>query len=162
MGGRGSTRWNGHQKKTTVEECRVLSIRDFNRAGILEEGEFNKGVLEWTHKWTHERTAQLGFEVDMRTAPPVVRTYYDPMQEDDGRVYQQTIPLTSNPCNFGGKRWWFRCPGMSKRNGHDQRRCAKLYLPPGSVSFLCRECHDLTYRSCQQSSGSVSPRDLLL
>ena len=31
------------------------------------------------------------------------------------------------------------------------RRVRKLYLPPGSRRFGCRNCHDLTYTSSQDS-----------
>jgi len=31
------------------------------------------------------------------------------------------------------------------------RRVGKLYLPPGGRYFGCRQCHDLTYTSCQES-----------
>ena len=31
------------------------------------------------------------------------------------------------------------------------RRVRKLYLPPRGRYFGCRQCHDLTYTSCQES-----------
>ena len=31
----------------------------------------------------------------------------------------------------------------------------KLYLPPGGRYFGCRHCHDLTYRSRQESDARV-------
>jgi hypothetical protein len=36
------------------------------------------------------------------------------------------------------------------------RRVGKLYLPPGGRYYGCRQCHDLTYTSCQQSDKRVS------
>ena len=54
------------------------------------------------------------------------------------------ISLTRTPCNYGGTRSWFECPGC----GH---RCAKLYFCNGS--FRCRKCHELGYRSQLQASG---------
>jgi hypothetical protein len=58
--------------------------------------------------------------------------------------------LAWTPCNFGGERPWFLCPGIV--NGVAcGRRVAKLYLR--GRYFLCRHCHDLTYASRQQSSA---------
>jgi hypothetical protein len=39
MGGEGSTRWRGHRKATTVEECRtVLNLERLARGGALAAG----------------------------------------------------------------------------------------------------------------------------
>jgi hypothetical protein len=43
----------------------------------------------------------------------------------------------------GSQRQWFRCPRCG-------RRMFKLYRPPGSPFFACRQCHDLTYRCLQE------------
>jgi hypothetical protein len=49
--------------------------------------------------------------------------------------------LAWTPCNFGGSRPWFVCPGDGCA-----RRVAILYGPePGQL--LCRHCRDLTYQS---------------
>ena len=49
-----------------------------------------------------------------------------------------------------GQRWYFRCPAPAE-DGVCARRVGKLYLPPVGVLFACRECHRLTYHSCQGS-----------
>ena len=38
MGGHGSTRWGEHDKKVTVEDCRVLSVFRLARQGIADPG----------------------------------------------------------------------------------------------------------------------------
>jgi len=50
------------------------------------------------------------------------------------------VGLEWTPCNFGGERPWFVCPGV--RCG---RRVAILYGP--GKYFLCRHCYDLRYES---------------
>lgn len=60
------------------------------------------------------------------------------------------VYIVSTPCNYGGQRWWFRCPACN-------RRCRILYLAPGSVYFACRICHDLTYTSQQEGRNRWSP-----
>ena len=64
------------------------------------------------------------------------------------------VELTTTPCNFAGKRYWFICPlvvdGIPCR-----RRVGKLYLPPGEIYFGCRKCYNLTYRSCKEHDKRV-------
>jgi hypothetical protein len=48
----------------------------------------------------------------------------------------------------GGQRRWFRCPRCG-------RRMFKLYRPPGSPFFACRQCHELTYRCVQQHDARL-------
>jgi hypothetical protein len=61
-----------------------------------------------------------------------------------------TVPVVWTQCHFGGKRPYFTCPGVV--NGEScMRRVAKLYKPPAGHYFLCRHCHNLTYRSCNES-----------
>ena len=50
------------------------------------------------------------------------------------------VSLTWTPCNLGGERPWFVCPGEGCG-----RRAAILYEAGGS--FLCRLCRDLAYQS---------------
>ncbi len=52
--------------------------------------------------------------------------------------------LEWTPCNFGGERPWFVCPGEGCA-----RRVAILY---GSEQPLCRRCRDLAYES-QREDG---------
>ena len=58
----------------------------------------------------------------------------------DGRP----VLITGTPCNFGGVRWWFLCPGCG-------RRCAILY------PRLCRLC-----RGGRYSAELLSPADRLI
>jgi hypothetical protein len=57
---------------------------------------------------------------------------------------EQEIPLLHTTPNYGGIRWWFRCPKCS-------RRVSRLYRPSRAYCFLCRHCHNLTYESAQMS-----------
>lgn len=50
------------------------------------------------------------------------------------RVEGQLIKIVTTPCNFGGERRWFLCPGC-------QRRCAILY-----IGLRCRLCIGGRYR----------------
>lgn len=50
-------------------------------------------------------------------------------------------------CNYGKQRPWFLCPRC-------QRRAGKLYQRSLQGSLGCRQCHNLTYRSCQITKGA--------
>jgi hypothetical protein len=50
--------------------------------------------------------------------------------------------------HFGGLRWWGRCPIIVNGVACD-RRVRKLYLR--GRYFGCRQCHKLTYWSCQEN-----------
>jgi hypothetical protein len=49
------------------------------------------------------------------------------------------VDFVFTPCNYGGKRPWFLCPGWG-------RRAAALY---GGDDFKCRKCWGLAYGSQQ-------------
>ncbi len=54
------------------------------------------------------------------------------------------IPLTSTPCAYGGRRYWFVCP-WDTDGQHCGRRVGTLYLL--GDRFACRHCNNLTYAS---------------
>lgn len=63
----------------------------------------------------------------------------------------QFIKLDCTPCNFGGERPWFLCPGCS-------RRSVKLY--GGYSGFACRVCQKLVYQSQRENSWQRAERRL--
>jgi hypothetical protein len=48
-----------------------------------------------------------------------------------GRL-DQWITLIARPRHFGGWQWFFMCPYLG-------RRCMVLWMPPGAISFACRQ-----------------------
>jgi hypothetical protein len=55
-------------------------------------------------------------------------------------VMQSTVP------EFGGRRFWFLCPGVDITNPC-LRRVRKLYLPPaGKALWACTSCHGISTR----------------
>ena len=62
----------------------------------------------------------------------------------------EPVTLTWTPCNYGGYRPWFRCPGAFNDVLCD-RRVARLYAR--SHYFLCRHCYQLAYSSQNVSVG---------
>jgi hypothetical protein len=135
MGGLGSGRWGWYTKKTTVEECRSLDICTLTREGVLKAG--NSGTIDWGD------SANIGWFVESWG----LRLTYTVGGKTD---VDYTVPITWTELHNGGRRPWFRCPGVVAGT-ECGKRVAKLYLPPGGRYFLCRGCYDLTYKSSQES-----------
>ena len=155
MGGDGSGRWNDHEKRRIVEDTWTLDI------GILSL----RGSLSSSLTGTARAIRITG----NRNALPV---RYSLVEDDDGLALDLTYTrrqsplgaflepeytervglLTTEPVR-GGVRWWFACPVTSKGE-RCRRRVAKLHLPPGGQGFGCRQCHDLTYESSQESHAT--------
>lgn len=157
MGGLGSTRWGGHVKKTTVEQCLTLSMDVVGEFEGLQEREPWRGTITWTKVRTGEETANIRYRFwpqggasrwdgKLVLKYKITRSQYG--GEDELTEVDYGIDLETTPCNFGGERWWFRCP-LVKNGTPCERRCFKLYCPPGGDYFGCRECYDLTYQSAQ-------------
>ena len=129
MGGYGSGKRYGSDRKTLAEQCMCIDIRILKRNGLLEPG--SSGSWKW----------QNGCYVDFRTTFGAVELFYkisfnkQPLE----RVYTR-VRLSWTPCNYGGMRPWFVCPAKECK-----RRVAKLYIV--RKDFLCRHCHDLAYLS---------------
>lgn len=137
--GRG-VRW----KKRTVEESYELSLFRLRQEELLTGHPWTWRYDQST-AWTSLRTLVevLGNSSGI-TAISVTCTLADALGRQHGPL-SQVVRLTSTPCHFGGRRWWFMCPGPSC-----QRKVAKLHMPPGRIEYACRHCHGLSYEGRQK------------
>jgi hypothetical protein len=141
MGGKFSTRWNGHLKRPTVEQSRTLDLGELARKGCFEA--WRVGRVGWSQGGNE--TASLGWRVLPEGGGLVLWLSYRVVSaQQDVEI---RVPLETTRPRFGGVRWWGRCPCG--------RRAAKLHLAPGAVRFACRHCHGLTYASVQQHDARV-------
>lgn len=142
MGGPGSGNWYRWQgRKSTVEGSLRLAMRDFHGRLYRRAA----GVLTWM--WTDGNQSSVGWYMNREGDGPVLTLHYRWRNHEDVQI---PIRLQSTPTQFGGRRWWFTCPLVI--NGVAcNRRASKLYLPPRARYFGCRQCHALTYRSCQEA-----------
>ena len=142
MGGMGSGNWYRWQgKKPTVEESLVVSMRDL-RKGLYTGA---AGTFTWT--WASGNKSSIGYFVTGSNDAPIVMLHY---RWRDTEVVRIPVRVEATPTQFNGRRWWFICP-LIVRGIPCNRRVEKLYLAPGAKYFGCRQCHDLTYRSCQEA-----------
>src|SRR6187551_2776488 len=110
MGGSGSGRWRWHDKKSTVEECLILSAGKLARDGIIAPSA-GSGWLWWTNTATGERTASLSYRREIPNDLVVLRLSYTVTRRDGGSVdVEESIWLQTTPSAVGRKRWWFTCP----------------------------------------------------
>lgn len=154
MGGYGSTRWNDHMKKFTVEDCYNLDLSIWIRERVLREDIHTIGNYYWQNFLTGEQTASIGYEINTLDSDSLwVRLYYRLNRTSEKIDYK--VRLTTTRPNFGGLRWWFICP-LVINNRYCNRRVGKIHLPPGGSYYGCRHCYDLTYVSCQESYKRLS------
>jgi len=128
-----------------------LDINDLVRKGLLKR-KYARKKMSWICPDTGKKLYRIEIEV-MPTGNGLKTlsiTHFDPKNRVMV-VYDQHLYLESTKLVSGGKRWWFQCPGTEGLNRREkcQKRVGKLYLPPDKRDFACRECHELTYKSCQ-------------
>ena len=125
-------RWYGHKKSTAEASC-DLSIFSLNKLGLLTGKQSTAKI--WQHNLTGQRTVVF-LTADVTGDPYVQLTY----TLGNTYEYDYQVSLLTSPCNLGGVRYWFACPGCSERVG-------VLYLARGDAHFRCRHCNNLTYLS---------------
>ena len=145
MGGYGSGRWR--IRKIAVEECLFLDINQARRSGLIGKSQIPVFVKSSSFP-CGKKAAMITFSLDESNEyRPILTLKYAVDQEGKRKRIREPVPLQTTRLFSGGDRWWFTCPLCARRVG-------KLYLPPGGIYFGCRHCHDLTYRSCQESHKS--------
>lgn len=119
MGGSGSGRSKTREREL-IENCDSLDINFISKYGIW----FNPTLTEIEKiddkefLWIHYNTYLLGPRLNIKKYIEIEKTYP----------------------NFGGQRYWLKCPGCGTR-------VQKVYRPPLKITFKCRTCYDLMYQS---------------
>ena len=154
MGGHGSTRWGRHTRRTRVEECRALDIRDLTKVHALQ-GRHALGTAEFPQRLGEEFPFRIHFEIEpLKDGSHGLTLTYLVLQKGSWETVTCAITVRGTSPFFGGIRWWFICP-CTVNCRVCARRVRKLYLPPGERYFGCRHCHDLTYRSVQEHDKRI-------
>lgn len=135
MGGWGSGRRGGRE---TTSDYRRLDVRELQRGGWLSDG------ASFNSKWSR-RGVEISSIRGRSESDRVVLTYRHQYDGKEWESLEYPIFLERTPCNYGGTRTWFLCPGQ--RCG---RRVAALY---SGKYFLCRHCRQLAYESQHESPG---------
>ena len=134
MGGAGSGR---RSAKASIADCRTIDIGE-----LCDGGSAGRAALGELH-YRGERSGLLQGLLTYALAaspqeplrPAMLLYCYWPSPTSAGGPGR--LKLGGRP----GRRYTLRCPGQSCFPATLRR----LYCPPGSRAFLCRDCHDLVY-----------------
>ena len=127
MGGTGSGRRPGEgSKRVTTDEVPALDVRDLKRKGLIAAGQER---VRFVTRFRRRRRA---------------------LAPGEKRIVElvANLRLTWTPCNYGGSRPWFLCPGEGCG-----RRVAIVYGPTSPP--LCRQCRGLSYTSQLRLRGAA-------
>lgn len=127
---------NSDEKKIESNDLPGITVFDLKRCGLLV-GSSAIGDISWSQTSLFSKRVVLAVCVHtfLDDDPYILITGFGETQ------LSQSIRLTTTKCWYGGKRYWFLCPGGNCKH----YRVGKLYLLNGE--FACRNCHRLTYHS---------------
>lgn len=143
MGGYRSGRWHDHQKAVVVEHCVSVDTALLRRDRLLQNGSVT-GIMTWADS-SGGVLKSATFSVEQcTTSEAILRLVFIAGAYAGAGVLRSQVRLASTRPHYGGRRWWFVCPrceGLARR----------LFMPLDKAWLGCRRCHQLTYRSCQES-----------
>ncbi len=139
-------RWS-YSNKSEADYLKKIETHFLKKHGYFQG--WRSGTLSWTNGYTGNKSS-VGIEVSTWDDENYLRIHYT--QTDNGtgekKEFDYKIPLTTTPCRFGGKRYWFVCPWY-KNGAYCGRRVGVLYKD--GDYFACRHCYELTYSSKKEN-----------
>lgn len=135
----GSSLSGRRSDKPLVEDCLTLDIAWLIGLGPIAAGTAGDGEVAWSIDGTLIASAKFRLDLRMIDAPSLNLTFCISQADGQNREISQKIALTSTAQNFGGSRWWLRCPVTDAR-------VRKLYMPPIADHFASRNAYSLGYR----------------
>ena len=146
MGGKGSSRWRGHEKAPLVEAAICIDLVALRRTGLLD-----RPGLPYSITWTRDSSDTPTAEglMSLETGPNGTR-WLVAVIALFGKPKPLSARLELEPFHphLGGVRWFFHCQACD-------RRVLKLYLAPSGSQIACRQCLGLTHRSVQQHDARL-------
>ena len=130
--------------KTEADDVKKIHTSFLNKHGYFNG--FRTGTITWTHGWSENKSSVsiqvFTFDEDNQ----YLNIQYTQTDNYSGekKDFDYKIPLTTTPCRYGGKRYWFTCPWY-KSGVYCGRRVGTLYKD--GDYFACRHCYQLTYSS---------------
>jgi len=149
MGGIGSGSWCRWDKKTTVEDCRVLDLNRMRKCGAIFAQGVTNGSWVWSDPDTDEERSSIGYESNtLEHDNSYLRIDYTFTESQKKIDYKVRLERTRT--NYG-ERFWFVCPVTGKR-------VTKLYLPSGGDIFASRHAYRLPYASQSENAAERALR----
>ncbi len=142
MGGLGSGR-RGGWGRNKIDEFQSLDVNELCREGCFVAG--------FTSRPPFERKGVSVGAIHIRAEQERIHLEYRIYSRGDNwRDVAEVVGLVRLPCQFGGERLYFICPGENGTNCG--RRAGKLYR--AGRLFLCRHCSNVTYISQCEDAGT--------
>jgi hypothetical protein len=135
MGGWGSGKWHRWHARPKLEDYLQLDIRQLRQRGALKPG------LSISLEWRRGNEPTGDIRIEVRDSCLILK-YRSRVAGGEWENIEEFVSLSWTPCNYGGCRPWFLCPGCGRRAG---------VLVGAGARFLCRHCYSLKYR-CQSES----------
>lgn len=135
-------RWS-YSGRQEADGLKRVSVSFLKKHGYFNRGWKSDGIAWSSHG---EKRGSMGVQSSIDESEQYIKFIYTQTDKDTGekKDFDHKIPLTTTPCYFGGKRYWFICPCYA--NGvYCGRRVGVLYK--GGDYFACRHCYNLTYDS---------------
>lgn len=135
--------------KIEADNLKYISTLKLKDSGLLHVSQdvIQKSIiLTWSRLQFSTSKPDSSIQVTIAYSmgqPSIMTLKYTLTKTNEDRVYSVKFERTRP--NFGGFRWYFKCPNIECDN-----KCTKLYL--AYTYFLCRKCHDLTYESNNRSA----------
>lgn len=129
----GSSNSGRHGGKGTTRGRNTLDVRKWQRDRLLIPG------YRFDTSWT--RNGQPNGSISVMVNTGSVNLIYRP-GGDTGQDMNYPVMIDWTPCNYGGKRAWWKCPCCG-------RRVAVLY---SGKMFACRHCHKLAYQTQREQA----------
>lgn len=130
-------------KKEEADGLKKVSVYFLNKFGYFDS-EWKYGSITWSRNG--EEMGNISIQSNIDVDEQYIRFIYTQTDNysKDKTGLDYKIPLSTTPCYFGGKRYWFTC-NWSVNGTYCGRRVGVLYLR--GKYFACRNCYDLTYNS---------------
>jgi hypothetical protein len=126
--------------RNTTEKTPSISIFWLKKNHYLH-GVWNEGSISWRRRGV--MFGPVYFTIDIK----------DNLKESVIHIghfnnTKYTYRLLPFPCFLGGHRWFFEC-GATRNGDYCGNRVGILYLKDNK--FICRECANLSYQSCNEN-----------
>lgn len=137
--------------RDSAEQSNGISISWLKKQGCLPTPSgFRSGTISWKLGMS-ENKSSVGYSIVIDDQnDSYMRLHYTQTDRftNEKSDMDFKIELTTTPCNFGGKRYWFVCP-LTKNGKYCGRRVGVVY----SIGkyFGCRHCGNLGYLAQAES-----------
>ena len=120
-------------RRPHIESALCLSLQKLLADNLLRPDCANAGTLRWTKTDTGEEVASLSYRADLADSWGTLTLKYTHINRAGTREpVECVIRLETEPCRYGGRRWYFVCP-------YTGRRALKLYKWNGIEKFCHRD-----------------------